>query len=123
MPSRDRESSFQGLVEAGIAISSELTLDGLLQLLVEKAAGLTGARYAALGVIDVTGHELERFVTHGIDPETHAAIGDLPRGRGILGVLIRDVGIPERLRVTVGVPEENDAFMAVAGEIVDKELV
>jgi len=88
--SRARESSFQGLVEAGIAISSELTLDGLLQLLVEKAAGLTGARYAALGVIDPTGHELERFVTHGIDPETHAAIGDLPRGRGILGVLIRD---------------------------------
>ena len=90
MASRARESSFQGLVEAGIAISSELTLDGLLQLLVEKAAGLTGARYAALGVIDPTGHELERFVTHGIDPETHAAIGDLPRGRGILGVLIRD---------------------------------
>ena len=90
MPSRERESSFQGLVEAGIAISSELTLDGLLQLLAETAAELTGARYAALGVIDVTGRELERFITHGIDPETHAAIGDLPRGRGILGVLIRD---------------------------------
>jgi signal transduction histidine kinase len=90
MSSRERESSFQGLVEAGIALSSELTLDGLLQLLVETAAKLTGARYAALGVIDVTGRELERFITHGIDPETHAAIGDLPRGRGILGVLIRD---------------------------------
>jgi signal transduction histidine kinase len=88
--SRERESSFQGLVEAGIAISSELTLDGLLQLLAETAAELTGARYAALGVIDTSGRELERFVTHGIDPETHAAIGDLPRGRGILGVLIRD---------------------------------
>ena len=90
MPSRERESSFQGLVEAGIAISSELTLDGLLQLLAETAAELTGARYAALGVIDTSGRELERFITHGIDPETHAAIGDLPRGRGILGVLIRD---------------------------------
>ena len=90
MTSRERESSFQGLVEAGIAISSELTLDGLLQLLAETAAELTGARYAALGVIDSAGHELERFITHGIDPETHAAIGDLPRGRGILGVLIRD---------------------------------
>jgi signal transduction histidine kinase len=88
--SRERESSFQGLVEAGIALSAELTLDGLLQLLAETAAKLTGARYAALGVIDVTGRELERFITHGIDPETHAAIGDLPRGRGILGVLIRD---------------------------------
>jgi signal transduction histidine kinase len=85
-----RESSFEGLVDAGIALSSELTLDALLQRLVETAAKLTGARYAALGVIDATGRELERFVTHGIDPETHAAIGDLPRGRGILGVLIRD---------------------------------
>ena len=90
MRSGERESSFQGLVEAGIALSSELTLEGLLQRLVETAAELTRARYAALGVIDVTGHELERFITHGIDPETHAAIGDLPRGRGILGVLIRD---------------------------------
>jgi signal transduction histidine kinase len=85
-----RESSFQGLVEAGIALSSELTLDALLQRLVETAAELTGARYAALGVIDPSGAELERFLAHGIDPETHAAIGDLPRGRGILGVLIRD---------------------------------
>jgi signal transduction histidine kinase len=85
-----RASSFQGLVEAGIALSSELTLDALLQRLVETAAQLTGARYAALGVIDPSGAELERFIAHGIDPETHAAIGDLPRGRGILGVLIRD---------------------------------
>jgi signal transduction histidine kinase len=85
-----RASSFQGLVEAGIALSSELTLDALLQRLVETAAELTGARYAALGVIDPSGAELERFLAHGIDPETHAAIGDLPRGRGILGVLIRD---------------------------------
>lgn len=90
MESRERETSFHGLVEAGIALSSELTLEALLQRLVETAAELTRARYAALGVIDATGRELERFVTHGIDPETHAAIGDLPRGRGILGVLIRD---------------------------------
>ena len=78
------------LVDAGIALSSELSLDALLQQLVETAAQLTGAQYAALGVIDRTGQGLERFLTTGIDPETHAAIGDLPRGRGILGVLIRD---------------------------------
>jgi signal transduction histidine kinase len=78
------------LVDAGIALSSELSLDALLQQLVETAAQLTGARYAALGVIDQTGTGLERFLTTGIDAETHAAIGDLPRGRGILGVLIRD---------------------------------
>ena len=78
------------LVDAGIALSSELTLDALLQQLVETAAELTGARYAALGVIDHTGAGLERFLTTGIDGETHAAIGELPKGRGILGVLIRD---------------------------------
>jgi signal transduction histidine kinase len=78
------------LVDAGIALSSELSLDALLQQLTETAAQLTGARYAALGVIDQTGTALERFLTTGIDAETHAAIGDLPRGRGILGVLIRE---------------------------------
>jgi hypothetical protein len=81
---------FRALVEAGVSISSELSLDALLQALVEKAAELTGARYAALGVIDRAGTELERFVTTGIDVRTHTAIGDLPRGRGILGTLIRE---------------------------------
>ncbi|HZQ64706.1 MAG TPA: GAF domain-containing sensor histidine kinase [Gaiellaceae bacterium] len=80
----------RALFQAGVAISSELSLDAVLQRLVESAAELTGARYAALGVIDSTGSHLERFLTHGIDAETRAAIGELPRGRGILGVLIRD---------------------------------
>jgi signal transduction histidine kinase len=71
-----------------MAITSELSLDALLQRLVETAADITGARYAALGVIDPSGSQLERFLTTGVDAETHAAIGDLPRGRGILGVLI-----------------------------------
>ena len=80
----------RALVDAGIALSSELSLDALLQRLVETAADLTGASYAALGVIDESGRGLEKFLTTGIDPEEHAAIGDLPTGRGILGVLIRD---------------------------------
>ena len=80
----------RSLVDAGIALSSELSLDGLLQRLVETAAELTAARYAALGVIDKSGQALERFLTTGIDAETYAAIGDLPRGRGVLGVLIRE---------------------------------
>ena len=54
------------------------------------AAELTDARYSALGVIDRSGQELERFVTYGIDEPTRATIGDLPRGKGILGVLITD---------------------------------
>jgi signal transduction histidine kinase len=78
------------LVDAGIALSSELSLGVLLQRIVETAVELTGARYAALGVIDASGNALERFLTTGVDEETRAAIGDLPRGRGILGVLIRE---------------------------------
>ncbi|MGH3133237.1 MAG: GAF domain-containing protein [Gaiellaceae bacterium] len=78
------------LVDAGIALSSELSLDALLQRIVETSAELTGARYAALGIIDATGQALEGFFTTGIDAETYAAIGELPRGRGILGVLIRE---------------------------------
>ena len=84
------------LIDAGIALSSELSLDAVLQQFVEKAALLTGARYAALGVIDQSGTALERFFTTGIDLETQAAIGDPPKGRGILGVLIREAA-PLRL--------------------------
>jgi signal transduction histidine kinase len=80
----------RGLVEAGIAVTSELSLDAVLQRIVEAASELTGAPYAALGVIDRSGQQLERFVTHGIPKERHGEIGDLPRGRGILGVLITD---------------------------------
>jgi signal transduction histidine kinase len=86
----DHERRLHDLFAASIALNSELSLDALLQKLVETAAELTGAKYAALGVIDETGGELERFLTTGIDAEQHAAIGSLPRGRGILGVLIRD---------------------------------
>ncbi|HYX76722.1 MAG TPA: GAF domain-containing protein, partial [Gaiellaceae bacterium] len=84
------EKRLRALVEAGMAITSELSLDAVLQRLVEAAAELTSARYAALGVIGPSGTQLERFLTTGIDPVTQAAIGELPRGRGILGVLIRD---------------------------------
>jgi signal transduction histidine kinase len=90
------ENPLRALVETGLAITSELSLDALLQRVVEAAAELTGARYAALGVIDASGAELERFLTTGIDEETQTAIGALPRGRGILGVLI-DNAAPLRL--------------------------
>jgi len=85
------EGRLRALFAAGLALTSELSLDALLKRLVEAAAELTGARYAALGVIDASGSELEQFVTHGIGDDLRAEIGDLPRGRGILGVLIREV--------------------------------
>ncbi len=85
-----RNDRFRVLVDAGISLSSELSLDGLLQRLVEAAAVLTNARYAALGVIDPSGTALERFITTGVDDETRAAIGDEPVGRGLLGAVIRE---------------------------------
>jgi signal transduction histidine kinase len=78
------------LVETGIAINSELSLDGVLERIVEAAAQVTGAQYAALGVIDRAGTGLERFVTYGIASEVQTEIGEPPHGRGILGVLIRE---------------------------------
>ena len=89
-------SRFRSLVETGIAISSELSLDAVLQRITAAAANVTGARYAALGVIDPSGTGLERFVTHGIHESTRAEIGKDPHGDGILGVLIRDAS-PLRL--------------------------
>jgi signal transduction histidine kinase len=110
----------RSLIEAGIAVSSELTLDAVLQRIVEAAAQITGARYAALGVIDRTGQRLERFVTTGLSRAEHEAIGDPPRGRGILGVLIHDA---QALRLddlmqdprAVGFPPNHPAMRSFLG--------
>jgi signal transduction histidine kinase len=93
MTSARESDRLRTLLETGIAISSELSLDAVLERIVQAAAALTGARYAALGVIDRTRTALERFITTGIDEPTRAAIGDLPRGRGILGVLINEAQV------------------------------
>jgi signal transduction histidine kinase len=84
------------LLEAGRGLMSELQIEAVLDRLLQLARELTGAQYAALGVLDADRVELARFITRGIDEETHRLIGDLPRGRGILGVLIRE---PKPLRL------------------------
>lgn len=88
--SRNQVDRLRLLVDAGISLSAELSLEALLQRIVEAAARLTGARYAALAVIDSAGKRLERFLTAGLDDETRAAIGHEPVGRGILGVVLRE---------------------------------
>jgi two-component system, NarL family, sensor histidine kinase DevS len=114
------DDRWRRLIDTGIAVTSELSLDAVLQRIVEAAAQLTGAKYAALGVIDHAGRGLERFLTTGIDEETHAQIGDLPRGRGILGVLIRDAE-PLRLhdlmtdRRSVGFPPHHPPMRTFLG--------
>ena len=86
----DARARMASLVDAGLSLGRELALDDLLQRIVQAARTVLGARYAALGVLDATGTELARFVTAGLTDEQREAIGPLPRGRGILGVLIRD---------------------------------
>jgi len=78
------------LLDVGRTLVAELDIERLLHDMLEVARELTGARYAALGVLDDRRERLERFLTVGIDEAVHAAIGDLPCGRGILGVLIAD---------------------------------
>jgi len=77
-------------------VLGELDLDVVLDRILIAAQELTGARYAALGVLNDQRTELSRFVTRGIDDATREAIGSLPRGRGVLGVLISE---PRPLRL------------------------
>jgi signal transduction histidine kinase len=84
------------LLESALVLASDLSLDVVLQRIIELAAKLTDARYGALGVVGSDGRLLD-FITTGITPKERQAIGPLPVGEGILGVLIRDAK-PLRLR-------------------------
>jgi signal transduction histidine kinase len=96
------------LLGAGRSLVADLDVESVLRRVLESAREITGARYAALGVLDEGREELERFITTGIDDATHRAIGDLPRGRGILGVLIDD---PRPLRLeSVGADPRSYGF-------------
>ncbi len=82
--------SLRRLLRAVISVGSDLDLTATLQRIVESATELSDAQYGALGVIDPSGTFLSEFVTVGVDAETRAKIGDLPKGHGILGLLIRE---------------------------------
>jgi GAF domain-containing protein len=90
------EPRLRRLIDAGRGLIAKLDVEAVLQQLLDVAREVTGARYAAVGVLDESRQALGRFVTAGIDRETHSAIGDLPTGRGILGLLIED---PRPLRL------------------------
>jgi signal transduction histidine kinase len=108
------------LLEAGMVLSSELSLAGVLQRLVELAAELTSARYGAIGVIDASRRALSDFVTTGLDAGQRKAIGALPKGHGILGALIED---PRILRLrdiaedprSVGFPPNHPSMHSFLG--------
>ncbi len=84
------EARLRRLVDVGPTLGAKLQPDSVLDRLLTVAREVTGARYAAVGVLSKDRHELERFVTQGIDEPTRRAIGDLPKGHGVLGVLIRE---------------------------------
>jgi signal transduction histidine kinase len=86
---RDRKDA---LLEAGLALASELSLPMVLQRIVDLAAEVTDARYGALGVIGAGGGLVD-FITTGISAKRRSAIGALPHGRGLLGLLIREPSI------------------------------
>ena len=90
------EERLRRVLEVGRTVVSELDLEVVLHRVLEVARELTDARYAALGVLDDEKRELERFLTVGASAEVRQMIGDLPRGRGVLGVLIRE---PRALRL------------------------
>jgi signal transduction histidine kinase len=81
---------FERLLAAGVAIFSRHDIGQVLQEVVDAAREVVGARYAALGVLGEDGTSLVQFVTSGLDEATRARIGDLPRGRGLLGHVIRE---------------------------------
>ncbi|WP_295695791.1 GAF domain-containing sensor histidine kinase [Lapillicoccus sp.] len=78
------------LLDAVVAVSADLDLAEVLTRIVASATSLVDARYGALGVLSTDSEHLVEFVTHGISAEQHELIGDLPRGHGILGLLIRE---------------------------------
>lgn len=108
------------LLEAVVAIGSDLDLNAVLGKVLESACLLLGARYGALGVLDTTGEQLSDFITHGVDEAERLAIGDLPLGAGILGLLIRE---PSTRRIadltqhpdSVGFPPGHPAMHAFIG--------
>ena len=90
------DRAVRGVLDLASDVLAELDLDVVLERVLDSARELTGAGYAALGVLDESRSELSRFITRGIDDATHTAIGALPHGRGVLGALIEDP-VPLRL--------------------------
>jgi signal transduction histidine kinase len=99
-----------GVLEVARSVLAELDLETVLERVLHAAQDLTGARYAALGVLSESHKELARFLTVGIDDAVRAEIGELPHGRGVLGELIEH---PEPLRLSrVGLHPRSWGFPA-----------
>jgi signal transduction histidine kinase len=110
---------FDALDAATVAISQELSLERVLQIIVDSVRPLVSARYAALGIFDELG-SMERFITSGISDEERRAIGPPPRGHGLLGAVIREgvaLRVPDIARspLRVGFPPHHPVMHSFLG--------
>ena len=81
------------LLSASLMLATEVSVERVLQKVVDIAVDLIGARYAALGVVSADGRTLEKFVTTGMTSDQRHAIGHEPRGHGVLGLVIREATV------------------------------
>ena len=104
------DPAVRAVLDLSRAVLADLDLEAVLGRVLESARELSGARYAALGVLDESGRELERFLTVGVDDALRGKIGTPPRGKGVLGELIEH---PQPLRLTdVGEHSSSSGFPA-----------
>ena len=83
-------AAVQALSDAIGGIAGILTVEDVLQLIVDRVRGLVGAKYAALGILAEDRLRIERFITSGITPEQRRLLGDPPQGHGLLGLIIKE---------------------------------
>jgi len=93
---RNEDRGIGPTLDAARAFLADLDSEAVPEHVVAAAREVTGALYAALGLLDATGAKLERFITLGVDEPTRRQIGPLPTGQGVLGVLIEHP-VPLRL--------------------------
>jgi two-component system, NarL family, sensor histidine kinase DevS len=114
-----RRQQLSALNAAGLALTSELDRDQVLQRVVDQARAVARAKYAALGVFDAEGL-VETFTTSGISAEERARIGPLPHGLGLLGLLQQEKR-PLRVReiakhpASVGFPKNHPPMRSFVG--------
>jgi signal transduction histidine kinase len=95
-PSNGRGDVSRGVLDVARGVLDDLDVEAVLERVLAAARDMTGARYAALGVLDGSRNQLARFLTLGIDESARKMIGPPPTGRGVLGELIRH---PRPLRI------------------------
>ncbi len=96
MSSSSEELLIRRLLDVGRELMTDVDLGAVLDRVLRTAQDLTGARYAAVGILNDQSTELAEFLPAGVSEEIQRNIGDMPRGRGVLGVLIEH---PEALRL------------------------